>query len=100
MVFRRIRKYDAAGLMTQVADNGGIDYYYRPDGQPIVAVVKANQKKYRPVSTTISTVGALLSRPELPESGVQHTALPETYVKETDADSREIVKEYDCYGGE
>lgn len=96
---RRIRKYDAAGLMTQVADNGGIiDYYYRPDGQPIVAVVKANQKEIQ-TRFYYDKYGRRIAIKD-PSAGIRRTAYDAAgnICKETDADSREIVKEYDCYG--
>jgi len=96
---RRIRKYDVAGLMTQVADNGGIiDYYYRPDGQPIVAVVKANQKEIQ-TRFYYDKYGRRIAIKD-PSAGIRRTEYDNAghICKETDADGREITKEYDRYG--
>ena len=79
--------------MTQVADNGGIiDYYYRPDGQPIVAVVKANQKEIQ-TSFYYDKYGRRIAIKD-PSAGIRRTAYDAAgnICKETDADSREIVK--------
>lgn len=93
---RRIRKYDAKGLMTQAMDPAGsIAYFYRPDGQPVVSVTTGNTQTrfYYDVygrRTAIKDPSAGTRRTEYDEAG--------NISKETDADGREITKEYDRFG--
>lgn len=93
---RRIRRYDAKGLMTQTSDAAGsITYFYRPDGQPLVAVVSDNiQTRFY-----YDKYGRRIAIKD-PSAGIRRTAYDEAgnICKETDADGREIRKEYDRYG--
>ena len=93
---RRIRKYDVMGLMTQTTDAAGsIVYYYRPDGQPVLAVAPGD------VQTRFyyDKYGRRIAIKD-PSAGIRRTAYDDAgnICKETDADGREITTEYDCYG--
>lgn len=93
---RHIRKYDEAGLMIQVADPAGsIAYYYRSDRQPILVLAPGN------VHTRFyyDKYGRRTAIKD-PSAGIRHTAYDKAgnICKETDADGREIMKEFDCYG--
>lgn len=93
---RRIRMYDAMGLMTQTTDAAGsVVYYYRPDGQPIVTVTHGDMQ----TRFYYDKYGRRIAIKD-PSAGVRRTAYDKSgnISKETDADGREITKEYDRYG--
>lgn len=84
------------GLMTQTTDAAGsIVYYYRPDGQPVLAVAPGD------VQTRFyyDKYGRRIAIKD-PSAGIRRTAYDDAgnICKETDADGREITTEYDCYG--
>lgn len=93
---RHIRTYNEVGLMTQATDAAGsIAYYYRPDGQPVVAIMSGNiQTRFY-----YDKYGRRIAIKD-PSAGIRRTAYDKAgnVSKETDADGREIVKEYDRYG--
>ena len=93
---RHIRTYDEVGLMTQATDAAGsIAYYYRPDGQPVVAIMSGNiQTRFY-----YDKYGRRIAIKD-PSAGIRRTAYDKAgnVSKETDADGRELVKEYDRYG--
>lgn len=93
---RRIRKYDEAGMMTKATDAAGsINYYYRPDGQPVIVVAPGS------VQTRFyyDKYGRRTAIKD-PSAGIRRTSFDKlgNVCKETDADGREIMKEYDRYG--
>lgn len=91
-----IRNYDESGKLIRVTDAGGsIEYYYRPDGQPIVTVAPSGvQTRFYYDNygrrTAIKDPSAGIRRTEYDLSG--------NVCKEIDANGREISKEYDRYG--
>lgn len=93
---RHIRKYDEAGMMTRATDPAGsIDYYYRPDGQPIIVVAPGSVQTrfyYDPYGRRTAIKD--------PSAGIRHTDYDAAgnVCKETDADGKEILKTYDPYG--
>ena len=81
------------GLMTQTTDAAGsIVYYYRPDGQPVLAVAPGD------VQTRFyyDKYGRRIAIKD-PSAGIRRTAYDDAgnICKETDADGREITTEYD-----
>ena len=91
-----VRQFDELGRMIKTTDAGGsMEYYYRPDGQPIVAVAPGGVQtrfyydRYGR-RTAIKDPSAGIRRTEYDISG--------NISKEIDADGREILNEYDRYG--
>ena len=91
-----VRQFDELGRMIKATDAGGsMEYYYRPDGQPIVAVALGGVQtrfyydRYGR-RTAIKDPSAGIRRTEYDISG--------NISKEIDADGREILNEYDRYG--
>lgn len=91
-----VRQFDELGRMIKATDAGGsMEYYYRPDGQPIVAVAPGGVQtrfyydRYGR-RTAIKDPSAGIRRTEYDISG--------NISKEIDADGREILNEYDRYG--
>ena len=91
-----VRQFDELGRMIKATDAGGsMEYYYRPDGQPIVAVALGGVQtrfyydRYGR-RTAIKDPIAGIRRTEYDISG--------NISKEIDADGREILNEYDRYG--
>lgn len=81
---------------TDVRDTStGPPWYYRPDGQPVVAIMSGDIQTrfyYDKYGRRIAI--------KAPSAGVRRTAYDKAgnVSKETDADGRELVKEYDRYG--
>lgn len=91
-----VRQFDELGRMIKTTDAGGsMEYYYRPDGQPIVAVAPGGVQtrfyydRYGR-RTAIKDPSAGIRRTEYDIFG--------NISKEIDADGREILNEYDRYG--
>ena len=82
--------------MTQATDAAGsISYFYRPDGQPLVAMM-ADGTQTRFYYDKYARRTAIKD----PSAGIRYTeydAAGNVY-KETDADGRSMIKEYDLYG--
>ena len=93
---RHIHSYDVTGKMTQATDAAGsISYFYRPDGQPLVAMM-ADGTQTRFYYDKYARRTAIKD----PSAGIRYTeydAAGNVY-KETDADGRSMIKEYDLYG--
>ena len=91
-----VHQFDVLGRTIKVTDAGGsVEYYYRPDGQPIVAVApgEVQTRFYYDCygrRTAIKDPSAGIRRTEYDIAG--------NVSKEIDADGREILKEYDRYG--
>lgn len=93
---RRIREYDEAGLLVQTTDPAGcIQYYYRPDGSPLV-IVAPGEVQTRFYYDDYNRRVAIKD----PSAGIRRTVYDKAgnICEETDADGREIIREYDRYG--
>ena len=93
---RRIHLYDVTGKMVLATDDAGsISYFYRPDGQPLVALM-ADGTQTRFYYDRYGRRTAVKD----PSAGIRYTEYDAAgnVCKETDADGRTVIKEYDRYG--